>query len=149
MAISEKTFIISSENKDLRPLYAFFPTKINLTFLPEPLISETIFLVCLIIEPLNPPHNPLSAEQTINNTVLFPFVPDIKEGVGNSDLIFSVMELIILFIFSAYGRADTAFSCAFLSLAAATIFIAEVIFFVDFTLAILFLRSFKLVIISL
>ncbi len=51
---------------------------------------------------------------------------------------------IILFIFSENGLPFSALSCALLSLAAATIFIALVIFCVDLTLEILFFRSSKL-----
>ena len=44
---------------------------------------------------------------------------------------------------SEYTREDSASSCALLNLLAATIFIAEVIFLVDFTLAILVFKSLR------
>ena len=135
---------MSSLTKFLKALLAFLPIKIYFKSFPCVLIFSDKFFVNLIIELLKPPHNPLSAEQTINSTFFWEPVPFIK-GVPVSLLIdFSYRDLIIFCILWEYGLAETAFSCAFLSFAAATIFIADVIFFVDLTLEILLLRSFKL-----
>ena len=60
-------------------------------------------------------------------------------------LLIELVRLRIIFcIFSLYGLPFSALSWAFLSLAAATIFIAFVIFCVDLTLLILFFKSSKL-----
>ena len=95
---------------------------------------------------LNPPQRPLSEVNTTHKWVFSCPVP--CKSFGAFSLSDTELERlrIILFIFSEYGLPLSAFSCALLSFAAATIFIAFVIFCVDLTLEILFFKSSKLAI---
>jgi hypothetical protein len=72
-------------------------------------------------------------------------VPASNAGAVSGDALLARL-LIIADMRVEYGRDASAFSCARRNLAAATIFMAEVIFCVDLTLLIRFFKSFKLAI---
>ena len=123
------------------------PTQIIFTVLLEINNSFILIFASFVMAVLKPPHNPLSdVIKTIKWVLLFSF-PLIISGAFSIYFILEVILSIIFCILFVYGLEDSASVLAFFNLAPATNFMAEVIFFVDWTLLILSLKSFKLAII--
>src|SRR5262249_55275152 len=96
------------------------------------------------IEEWNPPQRPRSEVMTTTSwTVSLP-VPASSAGAPSCPAMLAASEPSMRSMRSAYGRAASACSCARRSFAAATIFMADVIFCVDLTLLILMRRSLRL-----
>src|SRR4051812_41371492 len=85
---------------------------------------------------LNAPHSPRSAVATISKYTSSLPVPESRRGAPAWPRTPSATLAITAFIFSAYGRAASAASCARRSFDAATICCALVILRIDVTVAI-------------